>query len=81
VLIAEKLLAEDKTGPVSANMQSLNTLVCTEGRERTLTEYRDLLTAAGFGDIRCHVTGTPLDAVMATKDQTSEPALREKSYS
>jgi acetylserotonin O-methyltransferase len=67
VIIAEKLLAEDKTGPVSANMQSLNMLVCTEGRERTLTEYRDLLTTAGFGDVRSCVTGTPLDAVMATK--------------
>jgi acetylserotonin O-methyltransferase len=68
VLIAERLLAEDKTGPVSANMQSLNMLVCTEGRERTLTEYRDLLTTAGFSDIRGGVTGTPLDAVMATKN-------------
>lgn len=68
VLIAEKLLAEDKAGPVSANMQSLNMLVCTEGKERTLAEYRDLLTATGFSNIRGRVTGTPLDAVMATKD-------------
>jgi acetylserotonin N-methyltransferase len=81
VLIAEKLLADDKIGPVSANMQSLNMLVCTEGRERTLTEYRDLLTAAGFNRVRGRVTGTPLDAVMATKDCASEPARREKSYS
>jgi acetylserotonin O-methyltransferase len=68
VLVAEKLLAEDKAGPVSANMQSLNMLVCTEGRERTLSEYRDLLTSAGFSDIRGHMTGTPLDAVIGTKD-------------
>jgi acetylserotonin O-methyltransferase len=68
VLIAEKLLTEDKTGPVSANMQSLNMLVCTEGRERTFTEYRELLSAAGFSDVRGRVTGTPLDAVMATKN-------------
>jgi acetylserotonin O-methyltransferase len=67
VLIAEKLLSEDKTGPVSANMQSLNMLACTEGRERNLSEYRELLTAAGFSDVRGRVTGTPLDAVMATK--------------
>ena len=67
VLIAEKLLNEDKTGPVSANMQSLNMLVCTEGRERTLAEYRELLTAAGFSDVRGRVTGAPLDAVLATK--------------
>ena len=36
LLIAEKLLDEDKSGPTPAQMQSLNMLVCTEGRERTL---------------------------------------------
>ena len=46
VLIAEKLLNEDKSGPPSAQLQSLNMLVCTEGRERTLSEYRKLLEDA-----------------------------------
>ena len=67
MLIAEKLLAEDKTGPTSALMQSLNMLICTEGRERTLGEYRTLLEAAGFRDVQGRVTGAPLDAVLAVK--------------
>ncbi len=68
LLIAEKLLAEDKTGPVPALMQSLNMLVCTEGRERTLSEYRTLLEAAGFRDVQGRITGAPLDAVLALKE-------------
>lgn len=67
LLIAEKLLAEDKSGPVPALMQSLNMLVCTEGRERTLSEYRTLLEAAGFRDVQGRLTGAPLDAVLALK--------------
>ena len=67
LLIAERLLDEDRGGPVGAHMQSLNMLVCTEGRERTLSEYGALLRAAGFREIRGHVTGAPLDAVLATK--------------
>jgi acetylserotonin N-methyltransferase len=67
LLIAEKLLTEDKTGPTPANMQSLNMLVCTEGRERTLGEYRALLEAAGFLQVQGRVTGAPLDAVLAVK--------------
>ncbi len=43
LLIAEKLLVEDKTGPRWAQMQNLNMLTCTEGKERTLQEYEALL--------------------------------------
>ena len=67
LLIAEKLLEEDRSGPVAAHMQSLNMLVCTEGRERTLGEYSALLRAAGFREISGRVTGAPLDAVLALK--------------
>lgn len=67
VLIAEKLLNEDKTGPRWAQMQDLNMLTCTEGRERTLTEYRELLERVGFTDVRGVVTPAPLDAVLARK--------------
>jgi len=67
LLIAEKLLDEDKRGPVAAHMQSLNMLICTEGRERTESEYRALLTAAGFARIQARRTGTPLDALLAVK--------------
>lgn len=67
ILLAEKLLHQDKTGPTSTHMQSLNMLICTEGKERTLGEYRQLLENAGFRDVRGHVTGGPLDAVLALK--------------
>lgn len=69
VLIAEKLLAEDKTGPRWAQMQSLNMLCCTEGKERTLSEYEALLTQAGFVDVTGCRTAAPLDAVLARKRQ------------
>lgn len=67
LLIAEKLLREDKTGPRWAQMQDLNMLTCTEGRERTLTEYRSLLESIGFHSITGHTTDAPLDAVLALK--------------
>lgn len=67
ILIAEKLLNEQKTGPTSALLQSLNMLVCTEGRERTLSEYRRLLEAAGFERVQGRATGAYLDAVIAKK--------------
>jgi acetylserotonin N-methyltransferase len=65
VLIAEILLDEDRTGPLSGLMQSLNMLVCTEGRERTFSEYRALLVEAGFRDVQGVRTGAPLDAILA----------------
>jgi acetylserotonin N-methyltransferase len=67
LLIAEKLLDEDKKGPVWAQMQSLNMLVVTEGKERTLREYESLLRAAGFKEIMGQLTNSPLDAVLAIK--------------
>lgn len=67
VLLAEKLLNENKTSPTSAHLQSLNMLVCTEGKERTLSEYRTLLEKAGFREVQGRITGSPLDAILATK--------------
>src|SRR5579884_3860544 len=57
LLIVESLLNEDQSGPVHTLMQDLNMLVCTDGRERTAAEYRDLLQAAGFSEVRFHRTG------------------------
>jgi acetylserotonin O-methyltransferase len=48
-------------------LQSLNMLVCAEGRERSLSEYRALLKAAGFREVQGRLTGAPLDAVLAVK--------------
>ncbi len=67
ILLAEKLLNDDKSGPVPAQMQSLNMLVCTEGRERSEQEYRNLLTSAGFHSVRAVRTGKPVDAVIGYK--------------
>ena len=67
ILIAEKLLLEDRSGPRWAQMQNLNMLACTEGKERTLGEYEALLQRCGFGDVHGCRTGAPLDAVLAVK--------------
>lgn len=67
VLIAEKLLHDDKSGPLWAQMQSLNMLTCTEGKERTLTEYEALLRSVGFPEVLGCRTPSPLDAVLALK--------------
>ena len=67
LLIAEKLLFDDKSGPSWAQMQSLNMLTCTEGKERTLAEYEALLTQVGFTNVLGCRTPSPLDAVLATK--------------
>lgn len=67
LLIAEKLLNEDRSGPTATHMQSLNMLVCTEGKERTLSEYAKLLHQPGFREVEGRRTGTVLDAVLATK--------------
>jgi acetylserotonin N-methyltransferase len=67
LLIAEKVLDDDKLGPRWAQMQSLNMLTCTEGKERNLSEYRALLQQAGFSQVEGRSTSSPLDAVLATK--------------
>jgi acetylserotonin N-methyltransferase len=67
LLVAEKLLDDDRTGPRWAQMQSLNMLVCTEGKERTLPEYTALLRRAGFAHVEGRRTTSPLDAVLAVK--------------
>ncbi len=72
LLIAEKLLDDGKGGPTAATMQSLNMLVCTEGRERTLPEYRVLLESVGFAQVEGRRTGAPLDAVLALKLATAQ---------
>ncbi|MCU1259143.1 MAG: hydroxyneurosporene-O-methyltransferase, partial [Bryobacterales bacterium] len=67
LLVAEKLLNDDKSGPVPAQMQSMNMLVCTEGRERSLEEYRALLRGVGFHSVEGVRTGKPVDALLARK--------------
>jgi acetylserotonin O-methyltransferase len=67
LLIAEKVLLDDKSGPRWAQMQNLNMLSCTEGKERTLGEYEARLKQAGFAEVDCRRLPAPLDAVLAVK--------------
>lgn len=67
IILAEKILDEDRAGPAWAVLQSLNMLVCTEGKERTLGEYETLLKAAGFSRVEGRRTDSPLDAVLGVK--------------
>ena len=64
LLIVEKLLTPTN---VSAHMQSLNMLICTEGRERTFGQYRELLLGAGFSQVEGRISGKPVDAILAVK--------------
>ena len=57
LLIAERFLNEDKTGPRGTLLQSLNMLVQTHGKERTATEYKQLLEEQGFVDIQVKKSG------------------------
>ena len=67
LLVVEKMLHEDKNGPRWAQMQDLNMLTCTEGRERNLAEYETLLTRAGFQNVTGFRTTVPADGILATK--------------
>ena len=67
VLIAEKLINEDRSGPHWAHMQNLGMLLYAEGKERTLKQYESILHSVGFAEVRGSTTPTPLDAILALK--------------
>ena len=52
--------------PHPSKMSDLNMLAMLDGKERTETEWRELLTAADFTGIEIHHTGTPLSVIQAT---------------
>jgi acetylserotonin N-methyltransferase len=76
LLIAEKLLNEGGVGPAAANMQSLNMLICTEGKERTAGQYAVLVRRTGFTQVESRRTGAALDATLATRGTAIPNALR-----
>jgi len=51
VIIAELLVNDEKTGPPTAALMSVNMLIETEGRNYTSAEYANWLYDAGFRDI------------------------------
>ncbi|XP_054440997.1 probable bifunctional dTTP/UTP pyrophosphatase/methyltransferase protein isoform X2 [Pteronotus mesoamericanus] len=67
LLVVEMLLDEEKRENQGALLQSLNMLVQTMGRERSLGEYRHLLEMHGFTDVRAVYTGSAVDVVLATR--------------
>lgn len=67
LFIGEKVLHDDKAGPEWAVLQSLNMLVCTEGKERTVAEYETLLSKVGFTEVTVYRTPSPLDVIFAVK--------------
>ncbi|MBI3695510.1 MAG: homocysteine methyltransferase [Acidobacteria bacterium] len=67
LLLAERILYPLKDGPLGAQLQSLNMLVVTEGKERTAAQYETLLRRAGFREFHARVTGRPLDAMLGVK--------------
>jgi len=67
LLICERLLNEERDGPASAYLQSLNMLLCTEGKERSPSEYESLTRSAGFSSFEFRRTGQPVDVMLAVK--------------
>ena len=67
LLVEETIVNPDRSGPLLSLMQDLNMLVCTDGRERTFSEYRALLQAAGFSSVEYRLTGSVVDAIFAVK--------------
>lgn len=64
MLIAETML--DGQTPYAA-LQSLNMLAQVEGKERTESQYADMLSQHGFGSMRVVRTMNFLDACIAIK--------------
>uniref|UniRef100_UPI00398E3B1C acetylserotonin O-methyltransferase n=1 Tax=Pristiophorus japonicus TaxID=55135 RepID=UPI00398E3B1C len=67
VLLIEALLNEDRRGPITTQLYSLNMLVQTEGKERMPSEYVRLLESAGFKDVQVRRTGKIYDVILGRK--------------
>ncbi|NXN70578.1 ASML protein, partial [Himantopus himantopus] len=61
LLVAEIVLDEQKTRPPRAVLQSLS---MTEGKQRSGSEYKQLLEKYGFTNVQIKITGNLLDAVL-----------------
>ena len=65
LVIMERVIADSGAG-ADAALFDINMLVVAGGRERTESEYRALLAAAGFRLTRVHSTASPLSLIEAT---------------
>ncbi|NXY15259.1 ASML protein, partial [Atrichornis clamosus] len=64
LLVAETVLDEQKTHPSVAVLQSLS---MTGGKQRSGSEYKQLLEKYGFTDVQIKITGNLLDAILCFK--------------
>lgn len=67
LLVCEQILNEDKTGPLSAVTGSLMKLVITGGKERSASEYKQLLEKHGFVDVQAKLVHYYMDAIFCRK--------------
>ncbi|XP_033983150.1 acetylserotonin O-methyltransferase 2 [Trematomus bernacchii] len=67
VLLVEALLFENRRGPVTVQIFSLNMLLQTEGRERPPSEYTRMLEKTGFHNVQVCRTGKCYDTILATR--------------
>jgi acetylserotonin N-methyltransferase len=51
VLVCEGLLNEEGTGPVEVLMLDMASMVSSKGKQRSVTQYTELLTASGFTSV------------------------------
>lgn len=67
VLLVEAMLFENRRGPVTAQIFSLNMLVQTEGRERPPSDYTHMFHKTGFRNVQVCRTGKSYDAILAIR--------------
>ncbi|XP_043849202.1 probable bifunctional dTTP/UTP pyrophosphatase/methyltransferase protein isoform X1 [Dromiciops gliroides] len=67
LLVAEIVLGEEKIDPPRAVLQSLS---MTEGKQRSSSEYKQLLEKYGFTQVQTKITGNFLDAILGFKKTT-----------
>ncbi|XP_038160566.1 acetylserotonin O-methyltransferase 2 [Cyprinodon tularosa] len=67
VLLVEALLFENRRGPLMVQIFSLNMLVQAEGRERSPSEYINMLNKSGFCNVQVCRTGKSYDAILAIR--------------
>ncbi|XP_019340977.1 probable bifunctional dTTP/UTP pyrophosphatase/methyltransferase protein isoform X7 [Alligator mississippiensis] len=61
LLVAEIVLSEEKINPPRAVLQSLS---MTEGKQRSASEYKQLLEKYGFTSVQIKITGNFLDTIL-----------------
>ena len=70
LLVAEKVLNEQRTGPLQAVLSDLHLLVSTGGQEHTAQEYSRWLEEVGFTGVAVRLLAGSRDLVLAHKPQT-----------